>query len=87
MDKMCKTEKLEQMAEFCVSYSRLWKLLKERHLKKKDLQAMTNLSSAVIAKLSSGKTVHLDTLVKICTSLGCDISDIMEIKKLKKENN
>lgn len=62
-----------------VSYDRLWKLLKEKKLKKKDLQALTHLSSAVIAKLGKGESVHLDTLIKICEALKCNICDIVEI--------
>lgn len=62
-----------------VSYDRLWKLLKEKKLKKKDLQALTHLSSAVIAKLGKGESVHLDTLIKICEALKCNICDIVDI--------
>ena len=71
------------MDELYISYSRLWKLLKQKKMKKKDLQALTKLSSTVIAKLGAGKTVHLDTLVKICSALECELSDIIEIKKMK----
>ena len=46
---------------------------------KKDLQALTKLSSAVIAKLGRDETVHLDTLLKICAALRCDLADIIEI--------
>ena len=46
-----------------VCYDKLWKLLVERKMKKKDLQSRTHLSSAVIAKLSKGLPVHLNTLI------------------------
>ena len=62
-----------------ISYGRLWKLLIDRKMKKKDLQALTKLSSAVIAKLGRDETVHLDTLLKICAALRCDLADIIEI--------
>ena len=63
----------------CVSYNKLWKLLIDRDLKKKDLISKTRLSSAVIAKMGKNKPVHLETLLKICSALNCDISDIMDV--------
>lgn len=66
------------MTELKVSYTKLWLLLKERHMKKKDLQALTHLSSAVIAKLGKNQTVHMDTLLKICSLLKVGITDIVE---------
>ena len=62
-----------------VSYNRLWKLLIDKRLKKKDLQIMTHLSSAVIAKLGRNESVQLNTLVKICRALHCELTDIVEI--------
>ena len=66
------------------SYGRLWALLAQRHLKKKDLQRLTSLSPSVIAKLGRNETVHLETLLKICTALKCGLGDIVEI--VPKEN-
>ena len=66
------------------SYHKLWCLLQERHLKKKDLQRLTNLSPSVITKLGRNETVHLETLLKICTALKCGLVDIVEI--VPKEN-
>ena len=62
-----------------VCYDRLWSLLKERKLKKKDLQSCTHLSSAVIAKLGKGLPVHLNTLLKICSVLHCSLDDIVDV--------
>ena len=67
------------MDGMAVSYNRLWKLLIDKRLKKKDLQIMTNLSSAVIAKLGRNESVQLNTLVKICRALHCELADIVEI--------
>lgn len=64
----------------CVSYNKLWKLLIDRNLKKKDLIRKTSLSSAVIAKMGKNLPVHLETLLKICGALNCDISDIMDVR-------
>ncbi len=63
-----------------VSYNKLWKILIDRNWKKKDLMRETSLSSAVIAKMSKNMPVHLDTLVKVCKALSCDLSDIVDVK-------
>lgn len=62
-----------------VSYAKLWKLLISRKMKKKDLQLLTHLSSAVIAKLGKNQSVQLITLVKICNVLKCSITDIVDL--------
>ena len=62
-----------------VSYNKLFKLLIDKKMKKKDLQEAAGLSPASIAKLSKGQYVSMDVLVKICQALDADIGDIMEI--------
>ena len=61
------------------SYKKLWKLLIDRDMKKKDLRALTGLSSSTIAKMTKNETVSTDVLVKICGVLRCDVGDIMEV--------
>ena len=61
-------------------YRKLWKLLIDKHMMKKDLQKITSLSSNVITKMGKGESVTLETLAKICIALQCGISDIVEIK-------
>lgn len=62
-----------------VSYKKLWKLLIDLDMKKKDLQQTAGVSPALIAKLGRNENVSTESLVKICTTLHCDIGDIMEI--------
>ena len=62
-----------------VSYKKLWKLLIDKDMKKKDLQAAANISWASVTKLSKGETVSMEVLMKICKALECDIGDIMEL--------
>lgn len=62
-----------------VSYKKLWKLLIDYDMKKKDLSKKANISGYTIAKMSKGESVTTDTLVKICKALECNIDDIMEI--------
>ncbi|NLI71459.1 MAG: helix-turn-helix transcriptional regulator [Bacteroidales bacterium] len=69
-----------------ISYKKLWKLLIDKNMKKKDLMEVSGISSASIAKLGKNENVNTETLVKICTALNCDISDIMEME-IEIENN
>ncbi|EFB76235.1 helix-turn-helix domain-containing protein [Subdoligranulum variabile] len=62
-----------------VSYKRLWKLLIDRDMKKKDLCAKAGISSASITKMGKNGHVTTEILLKICTALNCRIEDIMEI--------
>ena len=66
-----------------VSYKKLWKLLIDLDMKKKDLQHAAGVSSSLIAKLGRNENVSTDSLVKICTALHCDIGDIMEVIDMK----
>lgn len=61
-----------------VSYKKLFKLLIDRNMKKKDLQAAASLSSASITKLAKDEYVRMEVLVKICDALSVDFGDIME---------
>ncbi len=61
-----------------VSYKKLWKLLIDKDMKKKDLQKMAGISWASVTKLSKSETVSMDVLMKVCKALNCDISDIVE---------
>lgn len=61
-------------------YKKLWMLLLEKDMKKKDLEEQAGLSSATIAKLTKGETVTTEILERICRVLGCDVGDIMELK-------
>lgn len=68
-----------------ISYNRLWKLLIDKRMNKTDLKEITGLSQSTIAKLSKGKNVTTDVLVRICTALGCNLNDIVEF--IGDENN
>ena len=61
------------------SYKKLWKLLIDKDIKKRDLREMAHLSSSTVAKLTHGENVSTAVLLKICTALECDIADIMEV--------
>ena len=61
-----------------VSYKRLWKILIDRDMKKKDLAELADLSTYTITKMSKGENVTTDTLGKICKALDVKLEDIME---------
>lgn len=65
-----------------IDYSKLWKLLIDKKILKKDLAKITGLSTSTISKLSANQNVNTDVLLKICTVLDCDIGDIAEIKRI-----
>lgn len=62
-----------------VSYKKLWKLLIDKDMKRKDLREAAGISTASMAKLSKNENLTTDVLLRICDALKCDISDIMEI--------
>jgi len=68
-----------------ISYKKLWKLLIDRDLKKKDLPKLAGISSASVTKLGKNENVNTDILEKICNALNCDIADIMEMSELQSE--
>ncbi len=62
-----------------VSYKKLWKLLIDHDMKKKDLCEKAKISNFTVAKMTKGENVTTDILVRICECLDCKIEDIMEI--------
>ena len=77
------------------SYNRLFKLLIDRNIKKKQLREMSGVSATSIAKLAKGGNLNTDVLLRICVALNCEVSDILEIvedeepaaKAIKKTGN
>lgn len=68
-----------------VSYKKLWKMLIDKDMKKKDLAELADVSSYTITKMSKGENVTTDTLGKICKVLECNVEDIMEF--IPEKNN
>ena len=61
-----------------VSYKKLWKLLIDKDMMKKDLQKEAGISWATLTKMSKGETVSTEVLMKVCKVLHCDVGDIVE---------
>lgn len=64
-----------------ISYNKLWKMLIDKNMKRKDLMEVAGISSASIAKLGRGDNIQTDVLLRICEALDCTIEDILETIK------
>lgn len=63
-----------------ISYDPLWKKLVDLKMKKSDLLMAAKLSRSTLTQLNNGQSVTLDTVLRICQALDCDIIDVVEIK-------
>ena len=62
-----------------ISYNKLLKLLIDKNMKKKDLQAATGLSASSISKLSRNEMISMEALTRICSVFHVQFSDVAEI--------
>ncbi|MDR2546355.1 MAG: helix-turn-helix transcriptional regulator [Lachnospiraceae bacterium] len=62
-----------------ISYNKLWKLMIDLNLNKTQLRKLAGLSTNIIARLSKNDSVSMDTLLRICKALHCNIGDIMDV--------
>lgn len=69
-----------------VSYKKLWKLLIDKDIKKKELSEKAGISPATITKMGKGGHVTTEVLIKICNALNCGFEDIMEVIPDKQED-
>ena len=65
-----------------VSYTKLWKILLDKKMKRIDLKTIAGISSSTLAKLGKDEYVSLESLDKICLALGCNIGDIIDVVKV-----
>lgn len=62
-----------------ISYAKLWDILTERDMKRKDLMKLSGISQSSVTKMGHNGNVNTEVLVRICLALNCDIGDIAEI--------
>jgi len=62
-----------------VNYNKLWKLLIDKKMKKKDLMCLAQISTSTLAKMGKDQQVSMDVLTRICHSLDCNVGDIIDI--------
>lgn len=61
-----------------VSYNKLWKLLIDMGMTKTELRHKADLGTTTLAKLGKAQPVSMDVMLRICSVLGCNISDVMD---------
>ena len=62
-----------------ISYKPLWHTLVERNMRKEDLRLAAGLTTNMIANMGKGKNISMETLVRICETLNCEITDVIEL--------
>ncbi len=68
------------MIDLEISYNKLWKLLIDKGMNKTQLKDAAGLSSSTISKMGKNEQISMDSMLKICRVLNCDIGDIVEVK-------
>ncbi|MCD7739531.1 MAG: helix-turn-helix transcriptional regulator [Lachnospiraceae bacterium] len=66
-----------------VTYTKLWKLLLDKKLKRTDLKELAGISSSTLAKLGKDEYVSMESIDKICAALKCDISEVISVSNEK----
>lgn len=61
-----------------MSYKKLWKLLIDKDMKKRDLMEITGISNFTISKMNRGANIQTDILLRICEVFDCNIGDICD---------
>ena len=64
-----------------VNYDKLWKLLIDKKMNRTDLKNAAGISFNVLAKMGKGEKISMESILKVCKALECDISDVMELEK------
>jgi DNA-binding Xre family transcriptional regulator len=67
------------------NYNKLWKLLIDRKMTRRELRQVTGISPMVIAKMGKGQSVTTEVLLRICNALDCDFADIMEVDRSEQD--
>ena len=67
-----------------VTYTKLWKLLLDKKLKRTDLKEITGISSSTLAKLGKDEYVSMESIDRICAALKCDISEVISVSNERK---
>lgn len=62
-----------------VSYDKLWKLLIDKKMNRTNLKNAAGISFNVLAKMGKGEAVSMESMLKVCKALDCDIADVMEV--------
>lgn len=66
-----------------ISYKKLWIMLLEKNITKLDFRRLVKLSTTTMTKLNKNEPVSMEILVRICSTLECDIGDIVSYQPIK----
>lgn len=69
---------ISEVTNMPVQYSKLWKLLIDKKMKRTDLIVSAGISANILAKLGKDEFVSMESLEKICKALNCNIGDIAD---------
>ena len=69
-----------------VNYNKLFKMLIDKGMKKKDFREKVEISESTMAKLSNNENVSLEVIARICRAMDCTVDDIMDIMPNEEEN-
>lgn len=71
-----------------INYKPLWKLLIDKEITKSELREKTGIAPSTFSKMTRNEYVSMDILVRICSVLKCQLSDIVEVelRNISKEN-
>ncbi len=61
-----------------ICYRKLFDLMEQRKIKKRDLREKYNISPTIINRLNNNSNVAVDTIMYLCEILNCQPGDIME---------
>jgi DNA-binding Xre family transcriptional regulator len=62
-----------------ISYKKLWKLLIDKDMNKTALRKAAGVSASTLAKLGKNEPISMESMIKICKALGCNIGDIVDV--------
>lgn len=62
-----------------VQYDKLWRLMKDNKMKKKELAKAARISSYTMTKLNNDLPVNMEIMINLCRIFHCDIGDLMEL--------
>lgn len=64
-----------------VSYKKLFKLMIDRDMKKKDLRELAGIGNSTMTKLANNENVTMEVIAKICNALQVTMDEVVEITK------
>lgn len=75
------------MKDMAFNYKPLWKLLIDKDMSKKELMHVTGISKSTMDKMGRGETISLDIVERICNYFNCNVEDVIEYSRPRKEDS